>query len=159
MLKRSFLPACCVLAVLSPGCATVSRIAAKLSPPEVKASSPAVVGFARIRGSEESSALFDNFTAFVTAVNGRPAAAGRAGWDTPLEIAAGNHTLTVEFNRGNFIARTDLELAAAADASYELKFATDTNLFGQNSYCDFWIVDLGTGQTVTAVKKASVKKR
>lgn len=155
MLKRSLLPFCCAVLVLLSGCATVPTVTAPAVPP----APPVVVGKARITGSEESSTLFDNFTAFIVAVNGRPVAAGRAGWNTPVEIPAGPNTLTVEFNRGNFIATTELDLAAKADASFELKFATDTKLFGQNSYCDFWIVDLGTSQAVTPVRKVPVKKR
>lgn len=159
MLKRVILPGCCALAVLFSGCATVAQISTKISPRAAGPAPPVVVGTAKLKGSEESSALFDNFTAFVVAVNGLPVAAGRAGWNTPVEISAGSNTLTVEFNRGNFVARTDLELAAAAGASYEVKFTSDARLFGQNSYCDFWIVDLGTSQAVTPVKKAPVKKR
>ncbi len=158
MVKKIILPVCGALAVLLSSCATVAQISAKISSPAAP-SPPVVVGTAKLKGSEESSALFDNFTAFVVAVNGLPVTAGRAGWNTPVEISAGNNTLTVEFNRGNFFARTDLELAAKAKANYELKFASDAKIFGQNSYCDFWIVDLGTGQTVTPVKKVSVKKR
>jgi hypothetical protein len=159
MVKRIILPVCCALAVLFSGCETVSKISANISAPAAAPSHPVVVGTAKLKGSEESSALFDNFTAFVVAVNGLPVAAGRAGWNTPVEISAGNNTLTVEFNRGNFFARTDLELTAKADASYEVKFASDAKIFGLNSYCDFWIADLGTGQAVTPAKKVSVKKR
>lgn len=158
MLKRIILPAGCALALLFSGCATMSQISARITAPAALPSPPVVVGTAKLKGSEESSALFDNFTAFVVAVNGLPVAAGRAGWNKSIDISAGTNTLTVEFNRGNFVARTDLELAAAAGASYEVKFASDARLFGQNSYCDFWIVDLGTSQAVTPVKKAPVKK-
>jgi hypothetical protein len=116
------------------------------------------VAVARIKGFEEKSALLDNFTAFVTAIDGQPIAAGRKGWDAPLEIKAGRRMLGVEFNRGVFVARAMLELEAVAEASYEVRYATDAQLFGHNSYCDFWIVDTGTGKIVTAVRKAPVQR-
>jgi len=111
-----------------------------------------------IKGSEESSLLLDDFTTFVAAIDGVPVVAGRKGWSTPLELKAGRRILAVAFVRGVFSAQADLELEAVADARYELRFTTDAQLFGHNSFCDFWVVDLGTGQTVSPVTKASVKK-
>ena len=113
---------------------------------------------ATIKGTQEASILLDNFTAFVATVDGKKVAAGRRGWDAPLELMAGRRRLGVEFNRGVFVARAELELEAAADAKYELRYTTDAELFGRNSYCNFWIVDLGAGRTVTAVQKSSVEK-
>ncbi len=118
----------------------------------------APAGTAVIKGSEESSLLLDDFTTFVAAIDGVPVVAGRKGWSTPLELKAGRRTLTVAFVRGVFSARTNLELEAAANARYELKFTTDAQLFGHNSFCDFWVVNLDTGQTVSPITKASVKK-
>ena len=102
--------------------------------------------------------MLDNFTAFISAVDHHPVAAGRVGWNTPLELKAGRRELTVEFRRGVFSARTLLEVDVKPDASYELRFTSDAELFGKNSYCDFWIVDLATDQPVTGVMKASVVK-
>lgn len=113
---------------------------------------------ATIKGSEESSVMLDNFTAFIVAVDRKPVAAGRAGWNTPLELKAGRRELTVEFRRGVFSARTQLVMQAAANASYELKFTTDAELFGKNSFCDFWVVNLTTGQPITGVMKAAIVK-
>src|SRR6187402_2240643 len=103
--------------------------------PEVVAK-PAPVAVARpasIRGSEESSTMFDNFTAYVSAVDGRPVAAGRAGWNNPLALPAGARRLTVTFIRGAFIAQTDVNLQARSGAIYQLKFATDAQIFGKSS--------------------------
>jgi hypothetical protein len=120
---------------------------------------PAAVALrATIKGSQEASILLDNFTVFVASIDGRKIPAGRNGWDTPLWIDVGHRVIEAEFNRGVFMARTKLTLAAKAQAHYALKYATDAELFGHNSYCNFWIVDLATGQAVTAVEKASVEK-
>jgi len=119
---------------------------------------PTKPSYATIRGSQETSILLDNYTAFIIAVDGRKVAAGRNGWDSVIEIKVGRHILEVEFNRGVFFARTKLELDATAKVNYELKYTTDAELFGHNSYCDFWIVDRATDQAVTAIKKASVEK-
>ncbi len=113
---------------------------------------------ARIQGFEESSTLLDNFTAFVSAIDGQVIAAGRKGWATPLAIKAGRRMLAVEFNRGVFYARASLELEAEADATYEVRFTTDAQLFGHNSYCDFWIVDTRANKIVTPVRRTRVNK-
>ena len=102
--------------------------------------------------------LLDNFTAYIATVDGEPVPAGRKGWATPLEIKAGHRTLAVEFVRGVFTSRAELSLEAAPDASYEVRFTTDAQLFGHNSFCDFWIVDLGTGEKATAVTKSPVTR-
>jgi len=141
----------CLAALLFSGCTTVPAAG-----PAAPVSAPAAP--ATIKGSEESSALFDNFTAFIAAVDGQPVAAGRAGWDTPLEVKPGRHVLTGAFKRGVFSATAQLELLAVAHANYQLKYTTDAQLFGKNSFCDFWIADLATGQPVTAVTKAAVVK-
>lgn len=103
---------------------------------------------ARITGSEETSTMLDNFTVFVTAVDGVNVAAGREGWNTPLTLKAGPHRLTLGFSRGVFSATADVELIAVSEASYQVRFATDAELFGKNSYCEFWIVDTVTDQPV-----------
>ncbi len=119
---------------------------------------PVVASRATIKGSQEASILLDNFTAFVASIDGRKNTAGRNGWDSPFVIDAGHRVIEAEFNRGVFMARTTLVLEAKANAQYALKYATDAELFGHTSYCNFWVVDLATGQTVTAVEKASVEK-
>jgi len=145
------LPAACLLVLFFAGCTTL---------PEIRSGAPfeEPAGTAVIKGSEESSALLDNFTAYVSAVDDQVVPAGRQGWNTPLELKAGRRILTVEFRRGVFSAQARLELLAAAHASYQLKYTTDAQLFGRNSFCDFWIVDAATAQTVTAVKRAAVEK-
>ncbi len=102
--------------------------------------------------------LLDNFTAFVASVDGRKVEAGRNGWNTPLSIDVGHRRLGVEFNRGVFYAKGQLEFDAVANARYELKYATDAELFGKNSYCNFWVIEVQSGQTVSLVSKAAVEK-
>lgn len=126
------------------------------STPAVAIQSP--LQHARIVGTQESSMLFDNFTAFITAVDGRKIAIGRDGWNVPLEIETGHRTLNVEFNRGVFYAKGRLEFDAVANANYDLKFNTDTELFGNNSYCNFWVIDTATGKTVSMISKGTVEK-
>ena len=143
-MRLRHLLAASLLLLIFPGCTTAPQTTPVLP--------------ATIRGTEESSALLDNFTAFISAVDGQPVAAGRAGWSTPIGLKPGHHILTVEFKRGVFAARTQLELMAAPKASYRLRYATDAQLFGHNSFCDFWITDLATGQPVTGIKEAAVVK-
>lgn len=151
------LPACCLATLLLAGCNTTPQPVTS-SAPATQLAPPAPVGHAHIKGSEQSSVLLDNFTAFVAAVDGQPVAAGRKGWNAPVEIRAGHRRLTVEFIRGVFTAQAELGLDAVADAHYQLKYATDAELFGHNSYCDFWIVDVATGRTLGLVTKAPVTK-
>lgn len=102
--------------------------------------------------------MFDNFTAFVVAVDGQPVAAGRQGWNTPLSLPPGSHRLKVAFNRGVFAAEAELALSAYPGATYRLKFATDAELFGKNSYCEFWITDNATGESVTPPRRVALTR-
>jgi len=152
MIKRMLITVCCVAAAFISGCATAPQI-----PPELQYSPPpAGVTVAKIKGSEEKSALLDNLTAFILSVDGKRVMAGRKGWDSPLSIEAGHHSFGLEFNRGVFVARAEFELDAVAGAVYEVKYATDVGFTGNNSYVDFWIIDTSTGKAVTAIKRGSV---
>lgn len=104
---------------------------------------------ATIKGSEESSTLLDNFTAFIVAVDGQPVAAGRKGWSQPVNLPPGSRRLMVEFNRGVFLARTELTLDAKPGVAYELRHASDAQVYGDHTFCEFWIVDLATGEKAT----------
>ncbi len=122
------------------GCTTTAPTPRPAAPAAVIEQPPA-----RITGSEEESTMLDNFTAYVAAVDGVPVAAGRAGWSTPVTLKAGPRRLTLAFSRGVFAARTEIEFTAASDATYRVKFATDAQFLGKNSYCEFWIEDTATG--------------
>jgi hypothetical protein len=133
--------------------ATVPTMGPVTPPP-----APVDVRPATIKGSEESSTLLDNFTAFVRSVDGQPVSAGRKGWNQALELKAGSHRLTVEFIRGSFYARTELLLDAKAGAAYELHQNNDAQVYGQHSYCEFWVTDAATGQKVAASKRVGLDK-
>jgi hypothetical protein len=167
------------LVLLVAGCSTTATPAAeKTSPAPVTGSggkvpeaarapepapapkpAPVVVAKpASIVGSEVTSTMFDNFTAYVMAVDGRAVDAERAGWNTPLTLPAGPRRLTVAFVRGVFTAQTDLNFEARPEAAYQLKFATDAQIFGKSSYCEFWIVDTATGEKVLAPTRVPLTK-
>lgn len=141
-------------ALLLAGCTTNEMTRASTTPTAVSVVPMAPVPVielppASITGSEETSTMLDNFTVFVAAVDGIPVAAGRSGWKAALPLKAGPRRLTLEFNRGVFAARAEVAFTAVSEATYQVKFATDAQLFGKNSYCEFWIADAATGQAMT----------
>ena len=152
MPHRILLILCCAAVALITGCADAPQIPTGLlySPPQTG------VPIATIKGSEEKSALLDNFTAFVVKVDGKLVTAGRKGWNTPIPIVAGHRFLTVEFNRGVFVALADLDFEAVANASYQVKYGTDVWAFGNSSYVDFWIADTATSKAISAIKRVAV---
>ncbi len=151
-------------ALVLAGCATPPAPSGGVTPAAVPTAPPTRAPVptkierppASIHGSQETSTLLDNFTAFVTAVDGQPVAAGRKGWDLSLPLTPGKHRLAVEFNRGVFLARTELELVAKSGAAYELRHTSDAQVYGQHTYCEFWIVDLATGEKASAVKRTGL---
>ncbi len=151
-------------ALVLAGCATppapsggVTPVATPTAPP-APAPVPAKIELppASIHGSQETSTLLDNFTAFITAVDGQAVVNGRKGWDLSLPLTPGKHRLAVEFNRGVFLARAELELVAQPGASYELRHTSDAQVYGQHTYCEFWIADLATGERASAIKRTGL---
>ena len=102
--------------------------------------------------------MFDNFTAYVSAIDGRTVPAGRAGWSTPLALSVGPHRLTVIFIRGQFIAQTELYIQTRSGVAYQVKFATDAQVFGKSSYCEFSIVEMATGAEVLPPTRVPLTK-
>lgn len=141
------------------GCATPSSAPEPSAPtaPEAPAPVPAAKP-ATIVGSEESSMMFDNFTAFVAAIDNKPVTEGRAGWNVPLALEPGQRLLTVMFVRGVFTAHADIPLQARSEAVYQVKFASDAQLFGQSTYCEFWIIDSATGEKVGGPIRAQLTR-
>jgi hypothetical protein len=113
---------------------------------------------ATIKGSEESSTLLDNFTAFVRSVDGQPVSAGRKGWSVPIELKPGPHRIGVEFVRGSFFARAELALEAQPAAAYELRETNDAQVYGQHSFCEFSVIELKTGRQAVPPKRVALEK-
>jgi hypothetical protein len=130
------------------------------APVAVPAPPPPVVVLppATLTGSEETSTMLDNFTVYVLAVDGVAVAGGRSGWNSPIPLPVGPHRLSLGFNRGVFAAQAELTIEAASATAYEVRFASDAQLFGQNSYCEFWIVDKATNQPVTPRVRSSLSR-
>jgi hypothetical protein len=139
--------------LLLAGCTTPSTPASRTTP------APAVVVIpATIRGSEETSTMLDNFTAFISALDDQPIGRGRAGWNQPITFNPGPRRLAVEFVRGAFFARTELVLDAKPGAAYELRHASDAQVYGGHTFCEFWIVELATGEKTAAPKRVALAK-
>lgn len=102
--------------------------------------------------------MLDNFTAFVMAIDGVRLTRGREGWNAPLPLKAGQRHLTLAFNRGVFVAQAEILFTAVSETAYQVKFATDAQLFGKNSFCEFWIVDAASGEPVSARVRAPLSR-
>jgi hypothetical protein len=152
MTNKIFISVCLVAMTLASGCVTAPQIPLELQ----YSAPPAGVPVATIRGSEEKSALLDDFTAFIVTIDGKLVMAGRKGWDTPIPLETGHHLLNVKFARGVFAAHADFDLDAVANANYQLKYVTDVKLYGNNSYVDFWIIDMACSKAVSPIKQAFV---
>lgn len=119
-------------------------------PPAAPTSTPATTPApASITGSEETSTMFDNFTAYIAIIDGQ-AIGDRNGWSRPLALKPGLRRLRVGFIRGVFFAHADIQFQARSGARYTLKFDSDAHFLGKNSYCEFWIEDAATGEKVLA---------
>lgn len=152
--------------LLLAGCTTPTSSPASAPPlANPAAAVPAIVTIpaadltpATIVGSEETSTLLDNFTAFITALDDQPIGSGRKGWNQPITFVPGKRRLAVEFIRGTFYARTELVLEAKPGAAYELRHTSDAQVYGEHTFCEFWIVDLATGEKVTPAKRTGLGK-
>lgn len=131
---------------------------APVTPPPTPIAAPVDNRPATILGSEETSTMLDNLTVYVTSVNGQALSIGRDGWNIPLKLRPGKHRLGVAFSRGVFVARADIELEAKPAAAYQLKFATDAQIFGKNSYCEFWIVESGSDTRLAQSGRVSLTR-
>jgi hypothetical protein len=152
MKNNVFILTCLVGVALVSGCATTPQVPLELQ----YSAPPAGIPVATIRGSEEKSILLDDLTAYLVTIDGRLVMAGRKGWNTPIALEAGHHVLNVKFASGVFTAVADFDLDAVANANYQLRYTTDVKLFGDNSYVDFWIIDMATSKAVSSIKQAVV---
>ncbi len=144
------------LLLVLAGCTSTQTTPAIVKPPPP---APAIEQPpASIIGSEEKSTLLDNFTVFIATIDGTPVSAGRAGWQSPVSLQAGPRRLQVVFVRGVFTAAAELQLNALSAHAYQVRFATDAQFLGNNSYCEFWIVDTTTGQAATERVRAVLQR-
>ena len=142
-----------LIAVVLAGCATNPKVPVDL---QYKLPAPGVAT-AVITGSEVSSPLTHNPTAFVLSVDGKIVMAGKKGWNVPLLVEAGVRIIDVQMSRGEFVSHSYLELNAAAGVHYILMFDSDVGLLGNNTYCDFWFVDAATGRAVTPKQRGGIE--
>jgi hypothetical protein len=144
-----------------PGQKSVPNLAPPPAAPNASAPAPASPAAlpgkpATIVGFEESSTMLDNLTVFVVSVDGFRLSAGRSGWNIPISIKPGPRHIVAEFNRGVFAGRADLVLNAKPETAYQLKFATDAQLFGKNSFCEFWIEEANSGEKALLPVRAAL---
>lgn len=130
------------------GCVTPPRPI----PPELQYVAPwgQESSLATLVGSREKGRYSDS-TAYVLAVDGKLATLGPRGWSIALPIQPGLRNISVAFQGGGFNTQVDLQLKAVAGGKYQIQFSTDVQLFGGNTYCDFWIIDIATQKPVTGI--------
>lgn len=143
-----------VVILLIAGCAT----APPPLPPELQYVAPVdqALSLPTLSGSQVDSTLFDDFTAYVLAVDGKRVMTGRTGWSTALRIRLGWRNITVAFQRGAWSTQADLTLQAVAGAKYQVRFSTDVQVYGANTYCDFWIIDVDSKTPVTGIQRGLI---
>ncbi|WP_258039461.1 hypothetical protein [Nitrosomonas ureae] len=93
----------------------------------------------------------DERAAYVLAVDGKRVMSGQRGWNTALPIQPGQRNVTVAFQGGSFHTQVDLQMQAVAGGNYQIQFSTDVQLFGANTYCDLWIIDIATQKPASGI--------
>jgi hypothetical protein len=128
-------------------------------PPELQYQPPRPsAATATIRGSQETVPLLDDYTVYVLGVDGKRVMTGRAGWSSALPLVAGKRRIGVAFQRGVLRAQAEIHVDVEPGRAYEVRYATDVQLYGTNSYVDFWVVDLTSGTAVTDVRRGHVNR-
>ena len=143
------------LTALFSGCATTPAPLAddEYQPPVSTA------GRASLKGSRltEGGLFGEVHTGYIYMIDLKSVRDAAAGWETPIALAPGKHTVMAEYRFSNFKARATLQFAATPGASYQLMIkhgresTTEVKLF-----CEFWVIDTATGQTVSKVQHAQV---
>lgn len=111
---------------------------------------------ATLTGSHEKATPIDDFTTYVLAVDGKRVISGLESWGAALPIQPGLRTITVAFKRDPLNAQADLHLQAVAGGKYQIRFSTDAYFFGEDTYCDFWIIDTATNKPVTGIVRGAI---
>lgn len=136
--------------VLLSGCTTTPQPI----PAELQYVAPAGKedSLATLIGLKQKGALPDDErTAYVLAVDGKRVMLGQRGWNSVLLIQPGQRNVTVAFQGGAFHTQVDLQMQAVAGGNYQIQFSTDVQLFGANTYCDLWIIDIATQKPASGI--------
>jgi len=89
---------------------------------------------------------------FVFMVDLKTVDAAADGWDKPLALTPGPHTIGVEYRQSNFHTRAHLPLQAQAGVTYQLMIKPGRDNPPEGPlYNEFWIVDTSTNRPVTLV--------
>jgi hypothetical protein len=154
MLIRWFLAVLGVCgALLVAGCSTTSTGAAAQSayqPPDKGAEIGTIKGTRRRLGF-----LADDHYGYVLLVDRKFISNPRKGWDKPVPLTAGRHTITAEYTYGPYTARADIVLEVKAGTSYQLMVLNGTEGADGSRFNDFWIVD-SSGKVVSQVYHATI---
>jgi len=143
------------LATLLVGCATSPQA------PSADDYQPPVAGasVATLKGSRftEGGLFGEEHTGFVYMIDLQSVSGARDHWDQAIALTPGKHAIMAEYRFSNFKARATLALTASAGHSYQLMFK-----YGRDNtpeltlFCNFWMVDWATGETVTPIHRAQV---
>lgn len=138
--------ACCATAPQTPSADDYQAPIAGTSVPNLKGS--------RIT---EGGMFGEEHTGFVYMIDLQSVINARDHWDQAIALTPGKHAIMAEYRFSNFKARATLALTASVGHSYQLmiKYERD-NPSELKRFCDFWIVDLATGETVTPIHRAQV---
>lgn len=93
----------------------------------------------------------DERTAYVLAIDGKRVMSGQQGWNVALPVQPGQRSVTVAFRGGAFHTQVDLQMQAVVGGKYQIQFSTDVQLFGANTYCDLWIIDIAVQKPVSGI--------
>lgn len=127
-------------------------------PPELRYIAPAGQenSLATLIGSHQKATPIDDFTVYVLAVDGKRVISGLENWDLALPIQPGLRVISVAFKRDPLNAQADLHLQAVTGGKYQIRFSSDAYFFGEDTYCDFWIIDLATNKPVTGIVRGTI---
>lgn len=163
-MSRSFLPsspffASLALAVFAGlatflgGCATQPVEGRDYIPP-AQGARP----LATILGSvtKDSSFFGSDGAAYVLMVDYLNVLNAANGTSQPLALEPGTHNITCEYRYSTFLSRATFKLNVRSGAAYQVKFEATTDSATDRRYCDFWIIDIATGEVVGARKHEQV---
>lgn len=102
------------------------------------------------------SALLDDSITFVSAINGSSTGIKKKTWSKPALLQPGTTIISGSFSRGSYKARADIEFVAISGHDYSLMFDTNAKWRAGDYYCDFWVMDTDSKQTVSNVVRTKI---